>query len=477
MSQDGWKEKCGVMGIWDVPGAAELCRLGLYALQHRGQESAGIVSKDRNTFYVVKDEGLVSEVFSPDQMGYLKGKAAIGHVRYSTTGESNLANVQPLVTKTSKGKVAVAHNGNLTNARTLYRQLKKEGALFQTTVDTEVILHLLTRSAHSQPEALFRDVLTRLEGAFSLVFLTETYLVAARDPHGFRPLVLGQLPSGGWVVASETCAFDLIGATYVREVLPGEVVLIDQNGLNSMMLDAASRHAFCIFEHVYFARPDSVVFGESVHMVRKMMGRQLARDYPVAADLVMAIPDSGNSAALGYAEESGIPLEIGMTRNHYVGRTFIQPEQHIRDLAVKVKLNPIKAVLNGKRVVVVDDSLVRGTTSKQRIEAIRSAGAKEIHLRISSAPIVAPCHFGIDTPNKNQLIANHKSIRDILAYVGADSIGYLTPQGMVDAVTSYESHHFCTACFTGKYPLDVRDKGKFAMGSRKIKLYAETKGH
>ncbi|NDD66523.1 amidophosphoribosyltransferase [bacterium] len=477
MSQDGWRDKCGVVGMWDVPGASELCRLALYALQHRGQESAGIVSKDRNTFYVVKDEGLVSDVFSPDQMGYLKGKAAIGHVRYSTTGESNLANVQPLVTKTSKGKIAVAHNGNLTNARTLYRQLKKDGALFQTTVDTEVILHLLTRSTHQQPAALFGDVLSRLEGAFSLVFLTETYLVAVRDPHGFRPLVLGRLPSGGWVVASETCAFDLIGATYVREVLPGEVLFIDQNGVTSMMLDPAPRHAFCIFEHVYFARPDSVVFGESVHMVRKMMGRQLARDYPVDADLVMAIPDSGNSAALGYAEESGIPLEIGMTRNHYVGRTFIQPEQHIRDLAVKVKLNPIKAVLKDKRVVVVDDSLVRGTTSKQRIEAIRSAGAKEIHLRISSAPIVAPCHFGIDTPNKNQLIANHKSIRDILAYVGADSIGYLTPQGMVEAVTAYQPPQFCTACFTGKYPLDVRDKGKFAMGSRKIKLYAETKGH
>ncbi len=477
MSYREWRDKCGVMGVWGSKGASELCRLGLYSLQHRGQESAGIVSKDRNTFYVVKDEGLVSEVFSSDHMDYLRGSVAIGHVRYATTGDSNLANVQPLVTKTSKGKVAVAHNGNLTNARTLYRQLKKEGALFQTTVDTEVILHLITRSSFNHPADLFPDVLSRLEGAYSLVVLTEKYLVAVRDPYGFRPLVLGSLPNGGWVVASETCAFDLIGATYQREILPGEGVIIDDSGLHSFDLPAAPVHARCIFEHVYFARPDSIVFGESVHLVRKMMGRQLAKDYPVDADLVMAIPDSGNSAALGYAEESGIPFEIGMTRNHYVGRTFIQPEQKIRDLAVKVKLNPIREVLQGKRVVVVDDSLVRGTTSKQRIGAIRSAGAKEIHLRISSAPIIAPCHFGIDTPNQDQLIATHKSIREILSYVGADSIGYLTPQGMITAVSSDPAQSFCTACFTGKYPFDVKDKGKYAMGSRKIKLYAETKGH
>ncbi|NDC83184.1 amidophosphoribosyltransferase [bacterium] len=469
---DVLRDQCGVFGVWGCREAAQICYLGLYSLQHRGQESAGIVSADTSNFYVVKDMGLVSEIFDPSKLSHLKGTSAVGHVRYSTTGASLPNNVQPLFTKTSKGKVAVSHNGNLTNAYSIYTRLKSNGALFQTTVDTEVILHLISRSQHTKVMDIFRDVLGQIEGAFSLVFLGEKYLVAARDTHGFRPLVLGRLGEG-YVVASETCAFDLIGATYVREIQPGEIVVIDRSGITSGTIRESTRHSFCVFEHVYFARPDSVIFGDPVHLIRKEFGKALARQYPVDADLVMAIPDSGNSAALGYAEQSGIPFEVGMTRNHYVGRTFIQPTQKIRDFAVKVKLNPIRSVLEGKRVVVVDDSLVRGTTSKQRVSAIRQAGAKEVHLRISSPPITHPCHFGIDTPKREKLIAAQKTVEEILKYVGADSIGYLDRDEMLAAVASHAPSDFCTACFDGKYPLKVRDKGKFTLGTRKIKLYAE----
>ena len=469
---DVFKDECGVFGVWGCKEAAQICYLGLYSLQHRGQESAGIVSADTSNFYVVKDMGLVSEIFNPDNLSHLKGLSAVGHVRYSTTGASLMNNVQPLYTKTSKGKVAVGHNGNLTNAYTIYNQLKADGALFQTTVDTEVILHLISRSKLTKPLEIYQEVLGKIEGAFSLVILGEKYLVAARDTFGFRPLVLGRLGEG-YVVASETCAFDLIGATYVREIEPGEIIMIDKTGIVSTKINVQSRKAFCIFEHVYFARPDSTVFGETVHHVRKAFGRALAKEYPVDADLVMAIPDSGNSAALGFAEESGIPFEIGMTRNHYVGRTFIQPTQKIRDFAVKVKLNPIRSVLEGKRVIVVDDSLVRGTTSKQRVAAIRQAGAKEVHLRISSPPITHPCHFGIDTPKREKLIAAQKTMDEILKYVGADSIGYLSKQQMLKAVTMYAPSDYCTGCFDGKYPLKVKDKGKDSLGTRKIKLYAE----
>ncbi|NBV41768.1 amidophosphoribosyltransferase [bacterium] len=468
------RDKCGVVGVWGCKDAAKICNLGLYSLQHRGQESAGIVSGDRSNFYVVKDMGLVSDVFNEENVAHLKGATAIGHVRYSTTGASLFNNVQPLYTKTSKGKIAVAHNGNLTNAYSIYSKLKEQGALFQTTVDTEVLLHLISRSSASKPMEIFQDVLAQIEGAFSLVILGEKFLVAARDTFGFRPLVLGRL-GDGFIVASESCAFDLVGATYIREIEPGEILIIDKSGMTSGRIPKATRQAFCVFEHVYFARPDSVIFGETVHLVRKEFGRALAREYPVAADIVMAIPDSGNSAALGYAEESGIPFEIGMTRNHYVGRTFIQPEQKIRDFAVKVKLNPIRRVLEGKRVVVVDDSLVRGTTSKQRVAAIRQAGAKEVHLRISSPPITFPCHFGIDTPKREKLIAAQKSIDEILKYVGADSLGYLSRSEMLNAIKAYAPSQFCTGCFDGKYPLKVKDKGKFTLGTRNIKLYAETK--
>lgn len=466
-----WKDECGVMGVFGSIEASELCYLGLYSLQHRGQESAGIVSCSKDNFYVVKDMGLVSEVFSPDHLKYLKGQSAIGHVRYSTTGDSSVNNIQPLYSKTAHGRIAVAHNGNLTNAFSIYKQLSAKGALFQTTVDSETILHLFSRTKASSVVEAFKSTFSQIEGAFSLVILGENYLVAARDPNGFRPLVLGKLGKA-YMVASETCAFDLIGAEYIREIEPGEMVFISEEGVESHTF-AKPKHSLCIFEHVYFARPDSVVFGENAHLVRKAFGRMLAEEHPVEADLVMAIPDSGNSAALGFAEQSGIPFEFGMTRNHYVGRTFIQPQQASRDFAVKVKLNPIRHVLEGKRVVVVDDSIVRGTTSKKRVMALKQAGAKEVHLRISSPPIQFPCHFGIDTPQRSKLIAANKSVREIMNYVGADSLGYLSVKGMLSVMQEYAPTQFCKACFDGKYPIKVKNKGKQQLETRKIKLYAQ----
>ncbi len=469
---DRLDEECGVFGIFGCEDAAKLCYLGLYALQHRGQESAGIVTWDNKHLCVVKNEGLVSDTFNPSNMGHLKGNSAIGHVRYSTTGSNNINNIQPLYAKTAKGNLALAHNGNLTNAAAIHHSLKSQGVLFQSTVDSEVILHLISRSSKSNLMEILKESLTQIEGAFSITLLGENKLIAARDTFGFRPLVLGRL-DGGYVVASETCAFDLIGATYEREIAPGEIIIIDKNGLVSDQIPKKTRHGFCIFEHVYFSRPDSLIFGENVHQIRKEFGKILAKEHPVDGDLVMAIPDSGNSAALGYSEASGIPFEFGMTRNHYVGRTFIQPEQKIRDFAVKIKLNPISEVLRGKRVIVIDDSLVRGTTSKQRVHAIRQAGAKEVHLRISSPPITHSCYFGIDTPKRKKLIAANKTLQEICKYVGADSLGYLSIEGMLSAVSAYEAKDYCTGCFSGKYPLRVQNKGKFALESGKIKLYAE----
>lgn len=469
---DKMKEECGVFGVFGCEDAAKLCYLGLYALQHRGQESAGIISYDSKSFYVVKEEGLVSEIFDPENLQHLKGKFSIGHVRYSTTGGNSINNIQPMYSKTAQGKLAIAHNGNLTNALNLYKELELKGALFQSTVDSEIFLHLFSRAKAGNVVGNFQEILPKIEGAYALVALGENYLVAARDPNGFRPLVIGKL-GDGYIAASETCALDLIGAQYIREVKPGEIVFITKDGLSSHQIPKKITPSLCVFEHVYFARPDSLVFGDSVHMVRKAFGAQLAKEHPVDADIVIAIPDSGNSAALGYAEASGIPYEIGMTRNHYVGRTFIQPEQKIRDFGVKIKLNPIRHVIEGKRVIVIDDSLVRGTTSKRRVSAIRDAGAKEVHLRISSPPIKFPCHFGIDTPKRAKLIAATKSTLEIMKYVGADSLGYLSQKGMVDAVKSVESSHFCTACFDGKYPIKVVNKGKSAFDSqRKIKLFA-----
>jgi len=472
LAGDSLHEECGVFGVFNAKDAGKLCFLGLYSLQHRGQESAGIVSWDGHHLCVVKDEGLVSDVFNPTNIAHLKGTSAIGHVRYSTTGSNNPNNIQPLYAKTNHGNFALAHNGNLTNAASLYHQFKANGALFQSTVDSEVILHLISKSKEKELMPVLEDALSKIQGAFSLVMLGQNKLIVARDTYGFRPLVLGKLGES-IIVASETCAFDLIGAEYLREIEPGEILIISDEGIQTSKIPVQTKQAMCIFEHVYFSRPDSIVFGDNVHQIRKLYGARLAEEHPIDADLVMAIPDSGNSAALGYSEASGIPYEIGMTRNHYVGRTFIQPHQKIRDLGVKIKLNPIKAVLQGKRVIVVDDSLVRGTTSRQRVVAIRKAGAKEVHLRISSPPIMHPCHFGIDTPKREKLIATQKNLSEIRRYVDADSLGYLSLEGMLSVMQTYKPNQFCQGCFTGKYPLKVRNKGKFSLESGRIKLYAE----
>lgn len=449
------KEECGVFGVFNHPDAAKLTYLGLYALQHRGQESAGIVSIAKNRFKMHKNMGLVSEVFTPQDVQELSGEIAIGHVRYSTTGSSSLKNAQPFLADTSKGKMAIAHNGNLVNARELHEELKAAGSIFQTSMDSEVIIHLLSSSRFANLLDAFMAVLGRLRGAYSLLILNRDSLIAARDPFGFRPLCLGKL-DGAYVVSSETCALDLIQAEYVRDIEPGEILIINKEGLKSIRPFPLNRHAFCIFELIYFARPDSRIFGQNVHLVRKEFGKQLAREYPVSADLVMAVPDSGNSAALGYAEESGIPFEFGMTRNHYIGRTFIEPSQAIRDLEVKIKLNPIKDVLAGKRIVVVDDSIVRGTTSRQRVHALREAGAREVHMRISSPPITGSCYFGIDTPKREKLIASYKKIEEIRKYIGADSLGYLSLDGLLKAA-GLPAEEFCTACFSGDYPIKVKN--------------------
>lgn len=468
------KHECGVFGAYNIPHVSNICFYGLYALQHRGQEGAGIVTCDKSQFFVVKDAGLVSDVFDKDRLTYLRGNTGIGHVRYSTTGSGDKANIQPMYSKTLKGKIAIAHNGNITNAYRLYNELKKVGALFQSTVDSEVLLHLFAKSKKKHPLDAMIDTLQQLEGAFSVVAMGDGFLMAARDPNGFRPLVLAQLGKGGYIVSSETCALDLLNATYVRDIEPGEIVLIDEEGVQSYRFaKPLEKISQCIFEHVYFARPDSDLFGLNVYQARKEMGRQLAKQAPVDADMVIGIPDSGNSAALGYAEESGLPFEIGITRNHYVGRTFIQPKQRIRSLGVKLKLNPVKTVIDGKRLVVVDDSLVRGTTSKERVSALRRAGAKEIHLRISSPPVKASCFYGIDTPSKDQLIAANKSIEEICEYIGADSLEFLSRKNLLVAVQDELQDNYCTACFDGKYPVKVTNKGKKIFESRKerIQLY------
>jgi amidophosphoribosyltransferase len=476
VSQHDLKHECGVFGAYNIPHASNLCFYGLYAVQHRGQEGAGIVTQEKSQFFVVKDAGLVSDTFNKESLAYLKGNAGIGHVRYSTTGGSDKANIQPMYSKTMKGKIAIAHNGNITNAYKLYNELKKNGALFQSTVDSEVILHLFAKSTKKSAIDAMLHTLQQLEGAFSLVALGDGYLMAARDSNGFRPLVLGKLGKG-YVVASETCAFDLIEAEYIREIEPGELVYIDQNGLQSFRIaPPLPKLNKCIFEHVYFARPDTLLFGENVYLTRKEMGRYLARQAPVDADIVIGVPDSGNSAALGYAEEIGLPFELGITRNHYVGRTFIQPKQRIRSLGVKVKLNPVTQLIAGKRLVVVDDSLVRGTTSKERVSALRRAGAKEIHLRISSPPIIGPCFYGIDTPTKDQLIATQKTVAEICKFIGADSLEFLTVKHLLASVKDTDKKEYCTSCFTGKYPVKVTNKGKKVFESRKerIQLYGKT---
>ena len=446
------EEECGVFGVFNHPEASNLTYLGLYALQHRGQESCGIVSSDGSTLHSHKSMGLVADVFGNQEIfKSLPGKAAIGHVRYSTTGSSVIKNVQPIMVDYSRGSIAVAHNGNIVNAQIIKDELEAYGSIFQTTMDTEIIVHLLATSKANSLLDRLTDALNRIMGAYCLLFLTETRMVAVRDPNGFRPLCLGRLGSA-YVVASESCALDLIDAEFIREIEPGEVIVVDKHGMTSYFPLKKAAHTPCIFEFVYFARPDSHIFGKNVYMVRKEQGRQLAREHKVDADIVIPIPDSGVPAALGYAEESGIPFELGLIRNHYVGRTFIEPQQAIRHFGVKIKLNPVRELLKGKRVVVVDDSIVRGTTSRKIVKMVRNAGASEVHVRISSPPTSYPCYYGIDTPNRKELISSSHSVDEIRRYITADSLGYLSEEGLMKSVGA-DNGGFCNACFTGGYPV------------------------
>lgn len=446
------KEFCGVVGIYGHKDAARLAYLALYALQHRGEESAGIVSYDGKKPHLHKGMGQVGNVFNEDILKKLKGSIAIGHVRYSTTGSSIAKNVQPLLMNHKKGFIAVAHNGNLTNSVALRNELEDAGSILQTTMDSELIIHLLVKDHKNNYIGKVLPILSKMEGAYSFVVLINDTIYAMRDPFGFRPLCIGKIDNS-YVVASETCAFDMIGATYLRDVEPGEVVIIDKKGLTSLKAESPKR-AFCIFEFIYFARPDSNIFTKSVYLARKNLGKTLAKEHPVAADIVMPIPDSGTYAALGYAEASGIPLEMAYVRNHYIGRTFIQPSQLIRDFKVRVKLNPIRDVLKGKRVVIVEDSIVRGTTSRGRVRALREAGATEIHMRVSCPPLISPCFYGIDFPTKKELIASSHSIEEIRQFIGVDSLKYISLEGMLNSMM-LPKEEFCTACFTGNYPTTI----------------------
>ena len=453
------KEACGVFGVYGHPDAAHLAYLGLFALQHRGEESAGIVSTDGKKTYFHRGMGLVADLFQEEALSKLEGNAAIGHTRYSTTGSSLLKNAQPILVDYSRGSLAVAHNGNLVNADVLRAELEAHGSIFQTTVDSEIILHLMANPRYARREEALVDTLKRIQGAFTLVLLTEEEIIGVRDPNGFRPLCLGRLDKSH-ILASESCALDLIGATFVREIEPGEIVFMNANGVRSIKPFASMqvKPSYCIFEHVYFSRPDSILFGENVHQVRQQLGRQLAREHPVDADIVIPVPDSGNSAALGYSLESGIPFEFGMTRNHYIGRTFIQPTQTVRDFKVKVKFNPIRKVLEGKRVVLVDDSIIRGTTSKARVKSLLDVGAKEVHLRVSCPPSRNPCFYGIDFPTQKELIAVNHTVEEIRKFLGVTTLGYLSIEGLLSAVKGPKDH-YCTACFSGKYPIDFGGEG------------------
>jgi amidophosphoribosyltransferase len=453
IDDDHFHDHCGVFGIFGHPEAAKMAYLGLYALQHRGQESAGIASTDGANIHVHKSLGHVQEIFTPDVIAQLPGEVAIGHTRYSTAGDTSLMNAQPVVIDCNKGKLALGHNGNLTNAIEVRRRLEHRGSIFQSTSDTEVIVHLIARSSARNLSGAIADALNQVEGAYSLLLLTRDEIYAIRDPRGFRPLCLGRL-NGAWVAASETCAFDLIDAEYVREVEPGEMVRISRSGIESIRFAPEKPHQYCIFEHVYFSRPDSVIFGRPVNESRERLGRLLAQEHPAIADLVTPVPDSGVPAAIGYAAESGIPFRMGLIRNHYIGRTFIEPEQAIRDFGVKLKLNPVRRMLEGKRVVLVDDSIVRGTTSRKIVRLMREAGAAEVHVRISCPPTISPCYYGVDTPRREELIGANNSVEQIRQFLGADSLGYLSLKSMRAAVEDTEGK-FCTSCYTGSYPTEL----------------------
>src|SRR5947199_2645744 len=460
---DKFREECGVIAIYAHPEAEKLAYLGLHALQHRGQESAGIVTSDGMTLHTYKAMGLVADIFTEEVLSQLHGTLAIGHTRYSTAGDSSVLNAQPILVQSNKGRVALANNRNLVNAKEISSRLETQGSIFQTNSDTEVIVHLIALSKeHTLPEAM-ADALRRVEGAFSLVMMSNDRVFAVRDPRGFRPLAMGRIPAlegqkhDTVVFASETCAFDLIGADYVRDVKPGELIVVGPEGVSSRFYSTAAPQSSCIFEHVYFSRPDSLVFGRAVQTSREELGRQLAREAGVDADLAVPVPDSGVTAGVGYAAESGIPFRFALIRNHYVGRTFIEPSQSVRDFGVKLKLNPVRSLLEGKRIVLIDDSIVRGTTSRKIVRMIRSAGATEVHMRISCPPTISPCFYGVDTPSKKQLIAANKSIEEIREYIGADSLAYLSLEGLKKACGEGESISYCSACYTGKYPTEIID--------------------
>jgi amidophosphoribosyltransferase len=448
---DKFHDECGVFGIFGNSEAANMAYLGLYALQHRGQESAGIAASDGTCVRLSRAMGYVADTFDHATLSELPGSLAIGHVRYSTAGESKLSNAQPILIDCTHGQIALCHNGNLVNARELRDELVQQGSIFQSNSDTEVILHLYARSKARTLEDAIVESISQVQGAFSLAMLTRDRLIAVRDPHGFRPLALGRLGEA-YVVCSETCAMDLIGATYERDVEPGEVLIISAAGLKSFKPFPPAPLAHCIFEHVYFSRPDSYVFGRSVNEVRTNLGRILAREQPIRADVVVPVPDSGVCAAMGYAEESGVPLRMGLIRNHYVGRTFIQPQSSIRHFGVKVKLNPVRSILAGMRVVLVDDSIVRGTTSRKIVRMVRTAGAKEVHVRISCPPTISPCFYGIDTPRREDLIAATHSIDEIRDFIEADSVAYLSLEGLLSTVGA-DRGSYCTSCYTGRYPV------------------------
>jgi len=447
---------CGIFGIYPHKDAAQLACLGLYALQHRGEESSGIITRNGKRVHLHKALGLVSDVFDEKIIRSLRGELAVGHVRYSTTGSSNIKNTQPFYVRAKIGDIAIAHNGNFTNTLSLRQELENKGALFQTSMDSEIIVHLL---AHSQDKN-FKDTiiwsLSKLEGAYSLVLMLNDVLIGARDTFGFRPLCLGRL-DGAYILASETCALDLIGAQYIRDIQPGEIVFIHKDSIDSITPFKKTRCAFCIFEYIYFARPDSNIFGHNVYMVRKKLGQRLAQEYPIDADFVMPIPDSGTYAALGFAQASHISYELAMIRNHYIGRTFIQPTQFLRDFRVKVKLNPVKDILKDKRVILIEDSIVRGTTSRARVKTLRQAGAKNVYMRVSCPPLKYPCFYGIDFPTKKELIAAKRSIEWIRDFIGVDALEYLSIEGMLNAMP-LPKEAFCTACFNGEYPIKPAKK-------------------
>lgn len=464
-TDDRLREKCGLFGIYGHESAAELTYLGLFALQHRGEESAGIATSDGKHLLVQKALGLVGDVFTPDVLKRLPGKIAIGHVRYSTTGSTLLKNAQPIMVDYSRGQIAVGHNGNLVNAKRLHDELEAYGSIFASTVDSEIIVHLMARPDYKSREEGLMNALRQLEGAYCFVMLTEDELIGIRDPHGFRPLCLGRL-GDAYVLASETCALDLIRAQFIREIEPGEVVIINEKGLRSLYPFRGEniRKAYCIFEHVYFARPDSHIFGEGVARVREKLGEILAQEHPVDADIVIPVPDSGNYAALGFSRVSKTPFGFGFTRNHYIGRTFILPEQSAREFKVRIKLNPLKEIIKDKRVVIVDDSIVRGNTARSRVKELRSAGAREVHMRVSCPPHRFPCYYGIDFPNPKELLANNYSMNEIKKFLDVESIGYLSEEGLLRAVSAFSKNEYCTACFMGRYPTVIEGEiDKFSL--------------